>query len=60
MCCTEQVCSGSSHLQVDPGLQLSATVEETQKPGAGDAVGVGHHETTPTRHPTEHTVSVVT
>lgn len=46
-------------LQVDPGLQLSAAVEQTQQTGAGDAVGVGRHEAPPTRHPAEHTVFMV-
>lgn len=47
-------------LEVDPGLQLSAAVENTQQTGAGDAVRAAGHEASPTRHPTENTVLVVT
>lgn len=49
-----------THLEVDPGLQLSAAVEQTQQTGAGDAVGAARHEATPTRHPAEDTVFMVT
>ena len=49
-----------THLEVDPGLQLSAAVEETQQTGACDAVGAARHEATPTCHPAEDTVFVVT
>lgn len=48
-----------SHLEVDPGLQLSAAVKQTQQAGAGDAVSVARHEATPTRRPTERTVLMV-
>lgn len=46
-------------LQVDPGLQVSAAVEQTQQTGAGDAVGVGRCAAPPARHPAEHAVLVV-
>lgn len=47
-------------LQVDPGLQVSAAVEQTQQAGAGDAVGVGRRAAPPARQPAEHAVLVVT
>lgn len=47
-------------LEVDPGFQLPAAVEQTQQAGAGDAVGAARHAAPPTRHPAEHAVLVFT
>ena len=63
-----QPCTGSraqaavhapTHLEVDPGLQLPAAVEQTQETRAGDAEGAGGRAAAATRYPAEHAVSVV-
>lgn len=52
-------CAAHTDLQVDPGLQLSAAVKQIEQTRAGDAVGAGCHEATPTRHPTKYIVLMV-